>query len=159
MKHLLTGLLGLVLFAAMGSIAPSNAFTLHPPLTSLNGCYSFLLNSIDTNPERQQVGTLCFNGAGAVVGGVNNTGICTNTAGVTHCGNFHGAYKITDTPGDGMGVITLTSGGCTITHEISIFNWNGIIALGLNIAKVSPSPPPCPNTVDMIGGVAVYQNP
>jgi hypothetical protein len=98
----------LALYFAAGSGAPAQvAYT----NSALNGCYAHLTTSVDTGAaaeNRDGVGTLCFDGKGNIVASSkapNLSGGVTNTNGTVNVhDDITGTYKVTNSPGDGMGI-------------------------------------------------------
>ena len=79
--------------------------------SALNGCYAHLANSQDTGSaalNRDNVGTTCFDGKGNIVASATSphlSGGVTNTDGtVAMHDDVTGTYKVTNSPGDGMGI-------------------------------------------------------
>ncbi|HEY4113581.1 MAG TPA: hypothetical protein VGM17_05910 [Rhizomicrobium sp.] len=78
---------------------------------ALNGCYAHEVTSVDSGSaavNRDGVGTTCFDGNGHILGSATSphlSGGVSNTNGViaSH-DDVTGTYKVTNSPGDGMGV-------------------------------------------------------
>src|SRR4051794_32504133 len=80
--------------------------------SALNGCYAHRSASLDTGAgasAREVVGTLCFDGNGHIVAAQHPpflSGSVSNTNGtVREHNDITGTYKVTNSPGDGMGLI------------------------------------------------------
>lgn len=93
--------------------------------SALNGCYAHNASTVYTGqstPGRDVVGTLCFDGKGHILGAKGTpalSGAVGNTDGtVRNHRNQTGRYKVTNTPGDGMGVF---QGRCGV-HEFVLRN-------------------------------------
>ncbi|HEX3429586.1 MAG TPA: hypothetical protein VHT03_01760 [Rhizomicrobium sp.] len=131
--------------------------------TALNGCYAHLGTSVDTGSStvgRDTVGTLCFDGMGNIVGTAGSTGLSghvTNTDGtVTTTSDQTGTYKVTNYPGDGMGVF---KGTCT-EHSFVLRNvdTNGL-AHGFSYIRTKVKKG-CKDTGPLVvGGGGEYQGP
>jgi hypothetical protein len=101
------GLAAIIVTALSSAASAQIAYT----NSALNGCYAHEVTSVDSGSaavNRDGVGTTCFDGKGNIVasataphlsGGVSNTnGVIASHDDVT------GTYKVTNSPGDGMGV-------------------------------------------------------
>lgn len=162
----------ITILMALGAVRP--AFAGFPYTNSyLLGCYAHRNSSVDTQPgakNSSEIGTSCFDGLGNVVYSTlgDETGSCSNVNGAWRCSPgtaiTNGTYNITNTPGSGMGTVSLYQGTslCEI-HEISIFNVQGPLALGFEdtvIARYGNTG--CANPAlapRVVGGTAIYQGP
>ena len=167
MKNMLKAMAGIVLLAALGGIGRSQAQTTYTD-SVLKGCYGHLSTSVDTeNPPRNKniVGTVCFDGNGNIIpslSGVNQTGQYQNLNGVVVANvNGSGTYSLgnPNTPGQGMGTITVPggTGGCTSVHAFSVnsVDSNGL-AHGFQYALIKRSGN-CAGQPKVIGGTAYLQ--
>ena len=130
---------------------------------ALNGCYAHLSTSVDSGAaaeNRDNVGVLCFDGKGHIVasstaphlsGGVNNTnGVVASHDDVT------GTYKVTNSPGDGMGIF---EGRCS-THAFVLRHIESDgLARGFNYILLNRKNGCKDNGPLVIGGSAEYQGP
>ena len=160
MKLVIAGVLAFLAFAF--SISQAEAYTAYNN-SVLHGCYAVLQRSVDTETptvNRDVLATLCFDGAGHLIGtvsGQHSSGGWANTNGppaVSHP-NVTGAYFISNTPGDGMGKLNY-SGGCG-THAIVVHSVVSGLAGGFYISYIAGtcvSPHPL-----LIDGTGVYQGP
>src|ERR1700733_9090765 len=112
-KTILTEVFGTALLLVMGGVSSAQAQLAYGN-TVLNGCYGYLATSSDTESppqNRSVVGTLCFDGAGNIVGVTGSPGLTGNTANtngtVASASALTGTYKVTNSPGDGMGTWVL----------------------------------------------------
>jgi len=109
-KYLLVGAAAAALLAAAaGSAQAQTTYT----NSALNGCYAHHSTSVDTEPgavNRDNVGTLCFDGNGNIVGTSGTpalSGHVSNSDGTAKTTTDEAAtYAVTNTPGDGMGTFT-----------------------------------------------------
>jgi hypothetical protein len=127
----------------------------------LNGCYSFMDTSVDTEKgalNTDRVGTFCFDGNGNVTAA---SGHYSNINGTEGTGTGGGAtYTVTNTPGMGMGTIT---GTCATTgFSVNSVDGNGL-AHGFQFIQLSQTggnkDKKCKPGPDVIGGTAYYQGP
>lgn len=131
--------------------------------SALNGCYAHEATSVDSGSaavNRDSVGTTCFDGNGNIVGSSTSphlSGDVANTNGVaaTH-DNVTGTYKVTNSPGDGMGIF---DGACA-KHAFVLrhFDTNGL-AHGYSFILMSRKKGCKGNGPMVIGGSAEYQGP
>jgi hypothetical protein len=165
LKGMLKVMAGIVLLAAMGGIGRSHATTAYTN-SALNGCYGYLLTSVDTEApprDRNVVGTMCFDGNGNIVpiiGGVDQTGGIMNTNGVV-AGKalITGTYAVTDVPGQGMGTFIYTNVNCAGEYAFSInsVDSNGL-AHGFQFALIKKGVGPgCGKGPHVMGGTAYLQ--
>jgi hypothetical protein len=160
MKNMMKVIAGIALLVALGG-ASSQAQTTYTD-AALQGCYGFLSASvgIPANLNTSTVGTICFNGDGAIVpnvGALDQTGWMQTTngaaVGLAHVG---GKYAVTNVPGQGMGSLTF-SNGCQYYFSINSVDAKGI-AHGFQFSLVNyancGNQPGDPNTV---GGTAYLQ--
>ncbi len=149
------------IFVASAAISTARAQVAYTN-SVLNGCYAHLSTSVDDDSgvARAVLGTFCFDGNGNMVGTSGTPGLSghvMNTNGkVKSEGDETGTYSVTNSPGDGMGVI---QGACgTRAFVIAHVNASGI-AQGfryINIAKNSS----CGNKpLGVDSGSAEYQGP
>ncbi len=119
MKSLLKAVVGIALVAALGGINRSQASTVYTD-ANLKGCYGFLSNSVGQLAPLNSsiVGTICFDGKGHIVpkdplSGEAQTGWTMNVGGIIMpVMTVAGTYAVTNSPGQGMGTFSFTSGGC-----------------------------------------------
>jgi hypothetical protein len=131
--------------------------------SALNGCYAHMASSVDSGAaavNRDSIGTTCFDGKGHIVGSTtvpHLSGGVSNTNGVVaRHDDVTGTYKVTNAPGDGMGVI---EGRCS-THAFVLrhFDTNGL-AHGYSYILTNRKKG-CKDAGPMvIGGNAEYQGP
>lgn len=150
-----------ILALAAGSAA-SNAQVAYTN-RALNGCYAHMATSVDSGAaavNRANVGTMCFDGMGHILasstvphlsGGVSNT-----NGTVTMHDDVTGTYKVTNSPGDGMGVF---QGRCA-THAFVLrrVDSNGL-AHGYNYVLTARRKGCKDEGPMVIGGNAEYQGP
>jgi hypothetical protein len=130
--------------------------------SALKGCYAHLSTSVDTGSaaeNRQVVGTLCFDGRGHIVAASQApylSGAVSNTNGtVVNHHDFTGRYSVTNSPGDGMGIL---QGQCTKdAFVLRSIDSNGL-AHGFQYTLIKQKRG-CDNGPMVIGGGAEYQGP
>ena len=164
MKTILTEVFGTALLLVMGGVSSAQAQLAYGN-TVLNGCYGYLATSSDTESppqNRSVVGTLCFDGAGNIVGVTGSPGLTGNTANtngtVASASALTGTYKVTNSPGDGMGTWVLDR--CT-TEAFTINTLDGnYLAHGFQfeLLKISTAKR-CGTGPVVISGTAYYQDP
>jgi hypothetical protein len=130
--------------------------------SALSGCYAHLGTSVDTGSaaeNRDNVGTMCFDGKGNIVasstiphlsGGVSNT---NGTVGIHD--DVTGTYKVTNSPGDGMGVL---EGRCA-KHAFVLRHVENGLAHGFSYILMTRKKGCKDNGPVVIGGNAEYQGP
>ena len=152
---------------ASAAVLASSLGTVHAQVadtnSALNGCDAHLSSSVDTGAaavNRDVVGTMCFDGKGNIVAASHApylSGAVNNTNGLARSHNdVTGTYKVTNSPGDGMGEFR---GTCT-EHAFVLRNIdsNGL-AHGFSFILKSRKKS-CRDTGPMvIGGSGEYQGP
>ena len=130
--------------------------------SALDGCYAHLSTSVDTGSaaeNRDNVGTVCFDGRGNIVGSSTAphlSGGVSNTNGtVASHDDVTGTYKVTNSPGDGMGVI---EGRCT-KHAFVLKHVENGLAHGFSYILLTRKAGCKDNGPTVIGGNAEYQGP
>jgi hypothetical protein len=159
MKTAITVLSGLLLgMAWFGSATAQVAYT----NGALNGCYAHRSTSLDNGAGasvREVIGTLCFDGNGHIVAASKApflSGNIANTNGTIHENNaITGAYKVTNSPGDGMGLIWQP---CHV-HAFVLHNVENGHAKGFSYMLIKKKRTCQDNGPDIIGGSATYQGP
>jgi hypothetical protein len=149
------------LLIAAATLSPATAQVAYTN-SALLGCYAHQSTSVDTErgaENRDLVGTFCFDGNGNILGSASTPGLSghiSNTNGMIKTGSDEtGTYSITNTPGDGMGTLTI---GCT-TQAFVIRNVDKTgLAHGLSYILVKRDPK-CSGGPEVIGGGAEYQGP
>jgi hypothetical protein len=163
MRNLLTATAAGIVLMAFGGLGAAQAQVAYTN-SALTGCYSYMGASVDTESgalNRNNAGTFCFDGNGNLVGTKGTpggSGHYGNTNGTLSTGtDDSGTYAVTNTPGDGMGTITLS---CE-TQGFSINNVdNNGLAHGFQYILISRSSnKKCKPGPDVIGGTAIYQGP
>ena len=131
--------------------------------TALNGCYAHLATSVDSGSaaaNRDSVGTTCFDGKGHIVGSTTaphlSGGVSNTNGSVASHDDVTGTYKVTNSPGDGMGVFV---GRCA-THAFVLkhIDANGL-AHGYSYILTKRSKTCKDQGPMVIGGNAEYQGP
>jgi hypothetical protein len=161
-KTILTGVGAAALLVAIASSAQAQVVYSN---SVLNGCYSHIDASSDTQTgalNTQSLGTFCFDGNGNVVGTTGApdlTGHYDNTNGMVGSGSGGGGatYTVTNSPGDGMG--TINDKCSTVAFSINSVDANGL-AHGFHYLRIAQIPgKKCKVGPDVIGGTAFYQGP
>lgn len=144
MNSMTKALAGMVLLAALGGINRSQASTVYTD-ANLKGCYGFLSSTVgQPSPlNASTVGTICFDGAGHILGktggGEDQTGWVQNTDGsVSSFADVTGTYVVTNSPGQGMGTFTFTSVGCG-EYAFTLNEIKSSIAQGFQFTLVASS--------------------
>jgi hypothetical protein len=130
--------------------------------TALDGCYAHLGTSVDSGSaaeNRDNVGTICFDGKGNIVGSATAphlSGGVSNTNGtVTIHDDVSGTYKVTNSPGDGMGIF---EGKCA-KHAFVLRHIENGLAHGFSYILMTRKKGCTDNGPMVIGGNAEYQGP
>jgi hypothetical protein len=159
MKSLIvTSALGVLVASGASGASGQVAYT----DSALNGCYAHLSTSVDSGSaaeDRDNVGTMCFDGKGNIVGSSTAphlSGGVSNTNGtVASHDDATGTYKVTNSPGDGMGVF---EGRCA-KHAFVLRHVENGLAHGFSYILMTRKAGCKDNGPTVIGGNAEYQGP
>lgn len=131
--------------------------------SALNGCYAHEATSVDSGSaavNRNNVGTTCFDGKGHILASTTApylSGGVTNTNGVVgKHDDVTGTYKVTNSPGDGMGVF---EGKCAKHAFVLRHIDSSGLAHGYSYILMSRKSSCKDNGPIVIGGGAEYQGP